>query len=724
MPDPLRRIVWVVLLVALGLRLAFVLTLPPRPPYWDEPFYELAATRYLRAVDGTGEVTLSDAFRGSLMKGEVYSVTVALMHWLFGPQPRAMFVLQAGLDTLTCLLLFSLARSLGGVGAGVIALTLAALYEPFIFAAARGQTETLASLLYVAGLWAICVPERRRTACSFGAGIVIAATMLVRPALQGLFPLFLPAIIVRNWGRTWRHQLAAVLVFAAGFFVVIGPRLVLTAALTGTPVWSGTMDPGPDLYAGAVFANVGWKTDGVAYQHPPSDELLAVIGNPPTRKPRMRDLRAATVRIWRAHPVESTRVALHKLYVAWVYPYNDSQWSFLTSIAGQQTSHRVLLALALIGMPLSLQRWRVAVPLILTTLYLWLTYVVVKIEVRYAVYAMPMMICFAAVALAVLSGGVRRAWRSGQGRRLVALAAVTVAGLVAATTLSIARLIEWLPLTPDAAHGVRVVVILAVIGWLAYLTAELARHRWRRATVLALLAPSFAIAALVLLFGRPLAHHWREWQSALAPNRSIASQEFVLPTALEPPLSAELKLDLLPDPAGGADVVVRVNGQEVKRYRGGVARGDGDLPTLAYWYESIASAQGRALKPERAWYRIPIAKELISPGNRLAVEIALEGDRATGGGLEIFGDYPPDAATYAGPSLFAPQVEADTSIYRYLAEQDFRLPRSIHLVGSSRSRFHDGRVWSDQDLGTEPGRQSGRYRIFLMLDYGGSIEIL
>src|SRR5262249_17770138 len=151
------------------------------------------------------------------------------------------FVLQALLDTVTCLLLFGLARAVGGMPAGVIALGLAAVYEPFIFSTARLQTETLTSLLYVAGLWAICVPQRRPIQASFGAGILFAATMLARPALQGLFPLLLPAVLVRNWDRPWRERLTVVLIFAAGFFVVVGPRLLLTAALTGRPVWSGTL---------------------------------------------------------------------------------------------------------------------------------------------------------------------------------------------------------------------------------------------------------------------------------------------------------------------------------------------------------------------------------------------------------------------------------------------------------------------------------------------------
>jgi len=541
--------------------------------------------------------------------------------------------------------------------------------------------------------------------------------------MQWLFPPLLPAVLVRNWDRAWRARLIAVLVFAAGFLVVVGPRLLFTRALLGMPAWSGTLKAGQDLYSGAVFANAGWKTDAAAYANPPRDELLAVMGDPPTRAPLQDDMRAAALRTWRLHPMESAAVTLHKLYVAWLHPYNDSSWRFLTGVGGQETWHRLVLVLALMGMPLSLRRWRVAVVLLVTTLYLWLTYVVVKIEVRYAVIAMPMMICFAAVALAVLSRGAAIAWRAGRRTHLLTGAAVTLAGLMVATTVGIPRLLQWLPLTPDGAHGVRVAVILALIVWLAWVAAALAPPAWRRSTALALFAPSVVLAALVVLVGRPLAQDWREWQSTLTPNRGIVSQEFVVPAAVERPQSAALNLDLLPGPAGNGDVVVRVNGEEIKRYRGGVARGDADLPA-DFYYQSIVGARGRTLTPDRAWYRIPIPPELITPGNRLTVELALEGDPGTSGGLEIFGDYAPVAATYAVPSLFAPQRHADTSVYRYIAEGDFRMRRTIQLAGSSRSRFHDGHAWSEQDLGTDPGRQVGRYRIFLVLDSPRGVTIL
>jgi hypothetical protein len=50
--------------------------------------------------------------------------------------------------------------------------------------------------------------------------------------------------------------------------------------------------------------------------------------------------------------------------------------------------------------------------------------------------------------------------------------------------------------------------------------------------------------------------------------------------------------------------------------------------------------------------------------------------------------------------------------------------RTIQLSDSGRSRFYDGHAWSEQDLGTDPGRQVGRYRIFLVLDLPGGVTIL
>ena len=89
MRDPRRDLVWVIAIVALGLRLGFVLTSPARALYWDERFYQSVATGYLGALGDAAEPTLADAIRAALYKGELYSMTVALTYSLFGAQPRA-----------------------------------------------------------------------------------------------------------------------------------------------------------------------------------------------------------------------------------------------------------------------------------------------------------------------------------------------------------------------------------------------------------------------------------------------------------------------------------------------------------------------------------------------------------------------------------------------------------------------------------------------------------
>jgi 4-amino-4-deoxy-L-arabinose transferase-like glycosyltransferase len=718
-----RWIVVALALLTLGLRLVFVLRLPDRALFWDEPLYNNWGIVYQHAWSGDAAsgVTLREAFQGSLQKGELYAASVGLVYAVCGASPRALYVLQAVLDTVTALLLYGLARVLAGERAGLMALALAAFYEPFIFTAARLQTETLTALLTVATLWALCVPERRRAVGHTAAGVLAAAAMLARPALQYLLPVLLPLILVRNADRAWRARSGLALCFAAGFFAVAGPHLVATRLLTGEAVWAGTLNPSIDMYAGAVVDNVGWKTDRLAFVQPPRDELLAVVG---TRHPITQDdYRAATLRTWFLHPFDSAAVMLHKLYVAWSYPYNDAHWTFLVGRAGTAWWHQVVLVLGLVGMPLALHRRRVGILVVTATLYLWLTYLVVKIEVRYAAIATSMMVCFAGVALADLSHGWQHAWQTGRRRQLAGLAAGVAIGVMAASTLTTERLLRLLPLTPDGAHAVRVGVILAAIGCCAYAAAELTQERLGRASARLLLVPALGLAALVVLFGSPITQDWREWQCTLTPNHGVASQEFVLPDKFQPPQSARLRLDLLPAGSGPADLVVRVNGEELKRYRGGPTRADADLPD-AHYFEQIVGAQRRDTEADPAWYTIDIPVELVQPGAHISVEVALAGEDAATRSVVLFGDYSPDRSTYAGPSLLSPGLTADTSLYRYLAEGDFRMRRRIQVSGASHSRFSDGSGWSDSDLAFDAGRQQGRYRIFLLLEYGRGMAVL
>jgi hypothetical protein len=700
------------LLLALALRLTFVLGLPRLPLYWDEPLYQARAQLIVAGVAGWasgGEgPDLARVLRPNLQKGELYSAMVAVIYATAGANPRAVFVVQALLDTLLCLLIYGLARAVAGHRAGIVALLAAALYEPFIFATARLQTETLSMLLCTASLVAICAPERRRVAGHAAAGLLVAAAMLCRPATQFLFPVLLPAVLLRNWDRVWPQRLLLVAVFATGFFAVVVPRLMLTKAVMGTALWSSTLDPSYDIYAGVVPRNLGWKTDRGSFAVPPSGELLAVVGTDPARRAQSADYRAATRRTVLWHPLESAGVMLHKLYVAWSYVYNDSRHRFLSAGGVTEIVHSTLLLLGLLGMPLALRR-RVGVPLVATALYLWLSYVGNKIEVRYAILPMPLMICCAGIAAAELSRGWRRAWRAGARRRFARFAGGAVI-FGAAALLDVGALMRVLPIGPQAAFALQTALILIALGWLAFTLADLA-YPGRRANGLLKMAPAFLLGALVVLVGRPLAGTWREWRATLRPGQGVARQQFELPAQLGTPRRAHIKIDMLPDPDGG-EVVVRFNGQELKRFAGGVSPDDENQ------YPEVHAGQVKPHEPDPAWYTIPVPIEGLT--DAALVDVAVEGS----GSLRLAGDYGADPSSYAGPSLFSPAARVDTSLFKYLADHDFRLRRRIALAAPSRSRWHDGDAWSEGDLAADAGRQQGRYRIFLLLTYDHGTVVL
>jgi hypothetical protein len=190
----------------------------------------------------------------------------------------------------------------------------------------------------------------------------------------------------------------------------------------------------------------------------------------------------------------------------------------------------------------------------------------------------------------------------------------------------------------------------------------------------------------------------------------------VLPPGLPPPLRAELKLDIDAYGPPDADLIVTVNGTEARRFIGGPARHN--AVALPAYYEKIFAGQGRQQRPWRGWYTVPVALEQISGAETLDVAVALEGEKESRSIAGLFGDYPIDGSPgYDGPSLFSPGVFADTSIYRFLGVGDARMRRRLIVSGGARSSFYDGHNWSMIDLSSAPGRQYGRYRIFLWLIY-------
>jgi 4-amino-4-deoxy-L-arabinose transferase-like glycosyltransferase len=707
--------------LAVALRLAFVLRLPDLPLYWDEVHYDHWAKPFARAWTAIGKPAtfveqFSAAFRPSIQKGQLYSELVGLVYALAGPTPKAVFLVQALLDGLTCLIVYGIAKELGGQGTGLLALALAAVYEPMIFTAGRLQTETLASLLYLAALW-MFLRQRRARAGAFAAGVLLALAMLTRPALQYLSLVFLLLLPVLHAGAARRRQLGLAAAFGAGVFAVAGPQLVLTTALLGFPVWSGTLDPSYQVYEGAIVENLGWRTAHSNLADPPHAELLNVLRERGATRPTDADYRRATLRTLWHHPGQSAAVAAHKLYYAWSQPYNDSHRVLLTSRQGQRWFHRSLLVLAAIGCLAALGRRPAGLLLMATTAYLWVIYLMAHLEVRFAVTALPLAICYAALAAVTIVRGALMQWRARQATRMV-VAALSACGMAFMLwNLPLARLLELLPaLTPRAGHSLRVAGALATILLLAVAVAEALSGDWRPRAARTAVLPALILAMVLLLVGRPLARNWHEWHGPLVARNDVARQQFTLAAGSAVPVSGELRLDLSPQGRGDYDLVIRANGAEIRRYRHGLSRDDA-VP-LKSWHRQVLAGQGRPPWPWHSWYVVPVSVVDLGRTGRLDVEVTMENQRDGQPGVSLYGDYLlDDASVYDGPSPFSPEQGGDDSVEKYLGDGDFRLRRRVVLQGSTISSRWDGQRWSTTDLSAAPGRQYGRYRILLLLAY-------
>jgi hypothetical protein len=254
--------------------------------------------------------------------------------------------------------------------------------------------------------------------------------------------------------------------------------------------------------------------------------------------------------------------------------------------------------------------------------------------------------------------------------------------------------------------------LLVAIAW-AVRRRLAGRRRVPRPT--AAVVAALAVAVFVLFVGRPLAVPWRAWGAPLAPG-AAAHVRLAIPADLPRPRAAELRIDLLAGRRAGCVVAVRVGGRPVA--------GAVDAPTESY-FTDLRTAQRRDGAPLPAWYRVTLAADAIVPGAPLDVVVTVEGDARGGACATLFGDYGVARTdAYDGPSPVSPELLRDSSLHKYLVDGEYRMRRTWSVRPVGTPSWEAAGIESSDDLSPLPGRQSGRYRIFLLLDVDGSLVIL
>lgn len=283
-------------------------------------------------VDGANYARLARAIAaGNLLGGSaafwqppLYSYFMALPFALFGPRMLPVYLLQAGLGALTCLLTAQLAALLYGARAGIAAGILTALWGPLVYFDLQPLIPVLHLALAAGGLLLVAragLGGGGRAAWA-GGGALFGLAAIATPGIA----LTLPAIAA--WGRR-RSGSAAALLFglaAALPILAVGARNLLVA---GEPVLVSS-NGGINFFIGnnadydrTVRARPGGDFERIAQE--PGDQ--GVVGG----AMQSRWFTARAVAFLRAHPGPALRLYGRKaldLIAGREIPRNENMYDY------------------------------------------------------------------------------------------------------------------------------------------------------------------------------------------------------------------------------------------------------------------------------------------------------------------------------------------------------------------------------------------------------------
>jgi 4-amino-4-deoxy-L-arabinose transferase-like glycosyltransferase len=230
-------------LLALGIRLAFVLTLEERLYWPDEIDFDNVA---ISLISGHGYQ--SDAFRGN----PILPFLLAGSYKVFGHSYIPPRIIQSFIGSLTVLIMFILARRLHGPRVALLTGLGLVFFPSLVYTAGVFYVDCLFTFLIALTVYLLSVTppsgEFRRIGLIGLSGIALGITVLCRPIFFAYVP-FAVLLILFRYGENWRRRVAYVLVLAAMAFMTIIPwtvrnyamydRLLLVSTGTGLFLWRG-----------------------------------------------------------------------------------------------------------------------------------------------------------------------------------------------------------------------------------------------------------------------------------------------------------------------------------------------------------------------------------------------------------------------------------------------------------------------------------------------------
>jgi len=405
------KVVWLLLALALSVRLGYVIAHPkPRIAddalHYDDIAWNLASGRGFSMSDAhllAGDRRPDGRPAPTARRPPLYPLFLSVFYRAFGRTYPPVLGTQAVVGAIACFFVFLLARDAFGKRAGVAALLLSAIYPPFVKYCAQLLTETLFLALTVAAFWAAHRAAIRDSAkSSVLSGLLGGLAALARPTAFFFVPLQAAVMLAapgsaRRRGRWLAHVAAYGLTFA----LVVSPWPARNYVVFGAFI-PGFTSAGYNLFLGTFP-----ESHGLANVDPsvhPEELKRELEGKGEVEADAI--YRRAALRNLREHPFDYVRLVGMKALRGWFVIQPGHDWKPTPLSA---TVHGGLLALAVWG-ALRLRRSRGFSVLFVGTGAAAFTafHALVVSNLRYNLPAVPFAIVLAAAALSELASRVTR----------------------------------------------------------------------------------------------------------------------------------------------------------------------------------------------------------------------------------------------------------------------------------------------------------------------------
>jgi len=382
-PEKSRKfLLFLVLTVALGLRLTFVLLQPSTLAYPDETSYNSVTLNFL---DGKGFI-LSERLRIHRTPG--YPVFLAIIYTITGKNNfLAVGLIQAFAGAATVLLIGMTAGKLYGRSTGLWAAAIATVYPFHIYFTPLILTETLFTLLLaaiVASLVTIVAGTKDTRAPLFFAGLCAGLAVIVKPSLLPF--IFLLMVLMPLLLKPTGRSIAVSLALFIGLTVFLTPWVVRNYKITNefvpTTLWTGK-----SLYeAVGPQADGGPAMDKIRLDEPPN------AGEYEFNRYYIEQSKAEI----RKNPARFARLALIKFTRFWnIFPNSPDHRSLRYKLISAIFVIPLVIG-AIMGMIRHVSDWKRLWPLIALPVFYTLIHMVFVSSIRYRA---PIMGCIIVLAV-------------------------------------------------------------------------------------------------------------------------------------------------------------------------------------------------------------------------------------------------------------------------------------------------------------------------------------